>query len=394
MNENEISEDTLIAKIGRNSDLYQGVVNIPVYRASTILFSTLEKLQHSEENMFDTMCYGRLGNPTTWALEDAITQLEGGFKGVVGPSGLSIIATVLMAYAKPGGHILISHNVYSGVRRFCQEVLGNFNVEVEFYDPNLRNNIEKLFRQNTAFIYVESPGSTDLAIADLPSIINVAKIRDIPVIVDNTWATPLYYKPLKYGADISIQSATKYIVGHSDALLGIAVCTEKSWPIVNRMSFYLGICAGPDDAYLALRGLRTLSVRMERYQKSALQIAGWLKTRPEVERVLYPALKDDPGHAIWKRDYTGASGRFAVKLKKASVKAIATMLDQMEHFGMGFSWGGFESIIAPIFPDQQVQDQKQNVLLRISIGLENPQDLIDDLEKGFDRFNSADKNNG
>ena len=372
--------ETVLTKLGRSPVEFRGAVNTPLFRNSTVVFSSVKELLASEALPFETMNYGRLGNPTHWALEDAVAELEDGYKSVLASSGLAMIVTTILAYATAGTHLLVPTNVYRGVRRFCTEVLQNMNIDIEFYDPSISAAIAKLIRSNTALVYVESPGSTDFEIADLPAIVKASKARNIPVVVDNTWATPLYYKPLALGADVSLHSATKYILGHSDALLGIATCTKKSWPIVKRMAFLLGANASPEDAYMALRGIRSLSLRMAQHQASALKVAKWLSERPEVVKVFYPALKNSTSYRLWKRDFTGASGRFAFELIPCSQNKIEKMLDNMEHFEIGHGWGGYESLILPELVS------KRRYMLRLSIGFENSNDLILDLANAFARL--------
>ncbi len=384
--ESELQMETLLGKVGRASDYYHGAVNVPVFHTSTVVFPSLKAFQDSEKNSFETLCYGRLGNPTTWAFEAAIAQLEGGYKGIIAPSGLMIITTVLLAFTKAGQHVLIPESVYGGVRRFCENVLSELNISVEFYPNSINSKMKELIRPNTSLIYVETPTSIDFKMTDLPAITRIAKKSNIPVIVDNTWATPLYYQPLRHGADVSIHSATKYILGHSDALLGIAVCNQKTWPIVKKMSYFLGVSVNSDDAFLGLRGIRTLGIRMQRHQSSALKIAKWLQKQPEVARVYYPALQEDTGYRLWKRDFTGASGRFSIQLKKANYDSIASLLNQLQHFSLGFSWGGFESMIVPVHLNSSKKNLLQETTFCLSIGLEDPEDLIEDLAKGLRRL--------
>ena len=338
-------DDTRLAHAGREPSRQHGFVNTPIYRGSTVLFPTVAALEANDQDF----TYGRLGTPTVKALEDAIAELEGGHRTLLAPSGLSAIVTALLAFvASTGDEILVSDSVYRPTRRFCDSVLKRLGVKTIYYDPLIGAGIEKLITKKTRVVFTKSPGSQTFEVQDMPAIAAVAHAAGAVVILDNTWATPLYFKPFEHGADVSIQAATKYIVGHADAMLGAITTTEAVTKTVAKAHEELGVCPGPEDAYLGLRGLRSLGVRLERHQRSGLEIAEWLAARPEVARVLHPALPTDPGHAIWRRDFKGASGLFSIVLKPASHEALARMLDGLKLFGMGYSWGGFESLILPI----------------------------------------------
>jgi cysteine-S-conjugate beta-lyase len=383
------AETTLVTG-GRDTRAQKGFVNPPVVHGSTVLYPTADDLRaHRSEYR-----YGRHGTPTTKALQEAMMELEGPQCAGVGiaPSGLSAITTTLLAVLKTGDHLLICDNVYQPSRRFCDGLLANYGIETTYFDPLIGANINALFKANTRAVFVEAPGSQSLEMPDVPAIAAAAHARGAIVIDDNTWATPLYHRSLEQGVDISIQAATKYIGGHSDIMFGTVSANASTWPALRAAIQQLGICAGPDDVFLALRGLRTLSVRLAQHQRSALEMADWLSARPEVTRVLHPALKSDPGYSIWKRDFSGASGLFSIVLKPAPLQAIDALLNTVKLFGMGFSWGGFESLIVPFDCTTYRTATKWapgGPTLRLHIGLENVEDLKADLADGFEAFNVA-----
>jgi cystathionine beta-lyase len=330
-----------------------------------------------------------MGTPTVKALEEAIAELEGGYRTLLTPSGLSAIATALFAFVSAGDEILVADTVYRPNRRFCDNVLKRLGVTTIYYDPLIGAGIKSLITKKTRVVFAESPGSQTFEVQDVPAIVKAAHAAGAVVILDNTWATPLYFKPFAHGVDVSIQAATKYIVGHADAMLGAITATEEASRAVEKAHEDLGLCPGPEDVYLGLRGLRSLGVRLERHQRSGLEMAHWLAGRPEVARVLHPALPSDPGHALWKRDFTGASGLFSIILKPCTQGAVAAMLDGLTLFGMGYSWGGFESLILPFDPaDYRTTTtwQAEGPALRLHIGLEDVEDLKTDLEAGFARL--------
>jgi cysteine-S-conjugate beta-lyase len=382
--------DTIVVNAGRDPAANHGVVNPPVYHASTILFPTVEALHAAQKQRNPTKSrYGRYGTPTTFALEEAVCALEGGHHSIVVGSGVAGIVVALLAYVKAGDHVLMVDTVYGPSRRFCDTVLARFGVNTTYYDPAIGGGIASLIRDNTKVIFLESPGSLTFEMQDVPAIVAAAKARKITTVLDNTWATPLFFRPLSLGVDVSLLSATKYIAGHSDLMMGILTANEAAYPALRRAADDLGAASGPDDCYMALRGLRTLSVRLQRHQETGLTLARWLQQRPEVARVLHPALPDDPGHTIWKRDYTGASGLFAIELKPVGEASVAAMLDGLELYGMGYSWGGFESLALPSDPGPirtATSWKGRGPLIRIHAGLEDPADLIADLEKGFARL--------
>lgn len=388
-----MKDDTLLAHLGRDPESHSRSVNPPVYHASTLVFQTLAELDEHDRKRFETVTYARHGTPTTFALQDAVAELEGGAKAQVAPSGVAAIATALTAFLQHGEHLLMVDTAYGPTRSFCDKALPRMGIEVTYYDPLIGADISKLMKDNTKVVFTESPGSSTFEVQDIPAIAEAAHAGGAVVIHDNTWASPLYFKPFAHGVDISVHAATKYILGHSDAMLGIIVTTADAYKPLKRNAALFGQCAGPDDVFLALRGLRTLSVRLQRHQENALIVARWLQTRPEVARVLYPALEDDPGHTLWKRDFTGASGLLSVVLAKPFERpALAAMIDNLALFGIGYSWGGFESLVTLVGltgSRTATQWDAPGPLLRLHIGLEDPADLIADLEAGFARLTST-----
>jgi len=382
--------ETALVTAGRDTKAQKGFVNPPVVHGSTVLYPTAEDL-HAHRGEFQ---YGRHGTPTTRALQEALMAIEGPRCAGVGlaPSGLSAISTTLLAVLNAGDHLLVCDNAYRPTRNFCNGLLARYGVETTYFDPLIGAGIADLFQANTKAVLLEAPGSQSFEMPDIPAIATIAHGRGALVIDDNTWATPLYHRSLDQGVDISIQAATKYIGGHSDIMFGTISANATSWPLISEAIRLLGVCAGPDDVFLALRGLRTLSVRLAQHHQSGLQMARWLATRPEVIKVLHPALESDPGHAIWKRDFSGASGLFSIVLKPAPQQAVDALLDTVKLFGMGFSWGGFESLVIPFdcTPYRTASTWAPGgPTLRLHIGLENVSDLKADLERGFAAFNSA-----
>ena len=382
--------ETTLVTAGRDTVAQKGFVNPPVVHGSTVLYPTAGDL-HAHRGEYQ---YGRRGTPTTKALQQAMMALEGPQCAGVGlaPSGLAAISTTLLAVLKAGDHLLVCDNAYRPTRNFCNGLLARYGVETSYFDPLAGAGIAALFKPNTKAVLLEAPGSQSFEMPDIPAIASVAHARGALVIDDNTWATPLYHRSLEQGVDISMQAATKYIGGHSDIMFGTISANAKAWPQVAEAIQLLGVCAGPDDVFLATRGLRTLAVRLAQHHRSGLEMAHWLAARPEVTRVLHPALETDPGHAIWKRDFTGASGLFSIVLKPAPQKAVDALLDAVELFGMGYSWGGFESLVIP-FDCAGYRTATSwapgGPTLRLHIGLENVEDLKADLERGFAAFNAG-----
>ena len=388
----KLRRDTITAHAGRDPGRFDGVVNTPVFRASTVLFPDVESYQGRDPDDYKAMRYGIYGTPTTFALEEAVAQLEGGHAAVALPSGLAAIVAALAAYAQSGAHILIADSVYQPTRNFCDKRLRSLGVDIEYYDPAIGAGIAGLIRSETTAVFCESPGSHTFEMQDIPAIAAAAHAKGVAVLADTTWGTPYFFRAFEHGVDISIHAGTKYIAGHSDVMMGIVVTNEKHWLRLRRAVADYGYCVSPDDCYLALRGLRTIGVRMRQQQQSALAIARWLQARPEVQRVLYPALEGDPGYAIWKRDFSGAASLFGVVLKPASDAAVAALIDALELFGIGSSWGGFESLAIRADPGKYRSATKWNPggpLLRLHIGLEDPEDLMADLEQGFAQMKRA-----
>ena len=380
---------TDVAHLGRDPRRFLGAVNTPVYRASTILFRNVADLEQASRGEFPGIAYGLHGLPTVTDLQQALATLEGGHAALAVPSGLTATTFPLLALAKPGDHVLVTDAVYGPTRRFCDNHLRRLGIDVGYYDPLLAGDIAREFRPNTTLVFTESPGSLTFEVQDIPAIAAVAHARRARVILDNTWATPLGFRAFDHGVDVSVHAATKYIGGHSDVLLGAVVANAQAFPALHRLWTDMGIAPSPDDCFLGLRGLRTLAVRLARHQASALEIAAWLAQRPEVRQVLHPALPGDRGHALWKRDFRSASGLFGVVLQPVDAARVAKMLDGLRLFGLGWSWGGFESLIIPTWPERARTATTWNAdgpCLRLAIGLEDPQDLLADLEEGFARL--------
>lgn len=374
---------------GRSPAAQHGFVNPPVYRGSTVLFPTLDAIEAYDEQPYR---YGRHGTPTTTALESALCDLEGGHRTVLTSSGYQAVTTALLAFVKAGDHILMVDSVYQPTRKFCDGMLAQLGVRTTYYDPAIGAGIVDLVEDSTKVIFTESPGSLTFEIQDIPAIVAVARAKGITTIIDNTWSAGHYLKPLSMGVDVSIQACTKYIVGHADAMLGAVIANERSARAIERSRLLLGICPGSEETFLALRGLRTLDVRLSRHHQSGLQVARWLEGRPHVLRVLHPGLESHPGHAIFKRDFSGASGLFSIVTKPCSRSQMAAMLDGLKLFGMGFSWGGFESLLIPFDPAPSrtaTAWPKDGLAFRLHIGLEDVADLIADLEAAFERMAKA-----
>ena len=378
--------ETEVVTAGRNPLAHHGAVNPPVYHVSTLIHPTMESLEKRSQ----TYSYGRRGSPTLQALSDAVNRLEGGAGCVLAPSGFAAVTVALMSVLSSGDHVLVTDNAYGPTRTFCDKILTRFGVETTYYEPTIGAGITELMRPNTRAVFCESPGSLTFEVQDIPAIAKAAHKHGAVVIADNTWATPLLFDAFAHGVDINLHAATKYIVGHSDAMLGVVTANDATWTRLRDTHGNLGMHVGPDDVYLGQRGLRTLAIRLKRHQETAMALAEWLQRRKEVARVLYPALPSDPGHKIWKRDFTGASGLFGVELKHVSQKALAAMLDGLELFGMGWSWGGYESLIVPSHPTRTARPfHTEGPLLRIHAGLEALEDLTADLEAGFARLGKA-----
>lgn len=387
-----MKKDTRIVHAGRHPEEHHGVVNPPVYRASTVLAPTVQALRERGRHRFDTVYYGRYGTPTTFALEEAVAEIEGGTRAVAVGSGLAAITGTLTALLETGDHILMVDSVYFPTRNFCDNVLARLGIETTYYDPRVGGDIAELIRPNTKVVFVESPGSQTFDVQDVPAIADAAHAKGAVVVMDNTWGV-MHFQPFAKGVDVSLQAATKYIVGHSDAMLGVITAKDEDLFRRIRTSVALyGYCAGSEEVYMGLRGLRTLSVRLQRHFEAGVRIARWLQDRPEVARVMHPALPDDPGHALWKRDFTGGCGLFGVELKPVPDTAVEAMLDGYALFAMGYSWGGYESLVVPTtgsIKRTATAWSPGGPTLRYHIGLEDPDDLIADLEQGFERLRAS-----
>ena len=386
MTDRKMRRDTVVTHAGRDPQRHAGLVNTPVFRGSTVLFPDVRSYEGRDPDNYKSMRYGIHGTPTTFALEEAVAKLEGGHAAVALSSGLAAITAALCAFVKNGDHLLVTDSVYGPARGFCDRRLKPFGVEVEYYDPLIGAGIDKLIRPNTRLVYCESPGSLTFEMQDIPAIAAAAHARGIPVLADNTWGTPYFYRSFEHGVDVSIHAGTKYIVGHSDALMGLIVTNDKYWLTVRRTVADFGFSVSPDDCYLALRGLRTIGVRMRHQQESALKVARWLEARPEVLRVLYPPLASDAGHALWKRDFSGGASLFGVVLKPAAWDSVGRMIEALSLFGIGSSWGGFESLAIRVDVSRSRTATRWNPggpLIRLHIGLEDPDDLVADLEQAL-----------
>ena len=378
---------TRLANSGRDPFAHHGYVNTPVYHASTLLYPSAEDyIAHRGRYQ-----YGRRGTPTSEALETALADIEGSQCEAVAllPSGLAAISAALLSVVRAGDHILVTDSAYGPTRKFCDTILPRYGVTTTYYDPTVGAGIAALMHPNTVAVFLESPGSLSFEIQDVPAIATAAHARDAVVLMDNTWASPIHFRALEKGVDLSIQSGTKYIGGHSDVMLGAVASKKSAWKHLKETVFEMGLCVGPDDMFLGLRGLRTMGVRLTQHYAAGMKVARWLEARPEIMRVLHPAIESHPGHAIWKRDFTGACGLFSVVFKPAPVEAVHAFLNKLTLFGIGASWGGFESLAIP-FDCAPVRSATRwapgGPTVRFHIGLEDVSDLIADLEEGLAAF--------
>ncbi len=391
--------DTTVVEAGRRPEWTQdgsgrGIVNPPVWRASTILYDSVADLRSAQgRDSHHRLYYGRRGTPTQWALADALTELEPGAEGTfLYSSGAQAVHAALLSVLTPGDELLLVDSAYEPTRAFANGFLKRFGVTTRYYDPLIGAGIAELIGDTTRAILLESPGSLTFEVQDVPAIVAVAKARGVTTLLDNTWATPLLFSGVAHGIDLSILACTKYIVGHSDVMLGSVTAAPGHFAKLRDVSHQLGLVAAPDDCWLASRGLRTLAVRLKQHGASALRIAAWLQARPEVARVLHPALPDAPGHALWQRDFTGAAGLFAFALDGGDEASRAAFIDGLAHFGIGYSWGGYESLALPVDPARVRSVTTPDFggpLIRLQIGLEDAADLIADLDAGFERFRAA-----
>ncbi|MCZ4309261.1 MULTISPECIES: cystathionine beta-lyase [Vibrio] len=389
------NKTTKLITAGRDKKWTNGVVNPPVQRASTVVFNTVEEKRKATINRANkTLFYGRRGTTTHFAFQDAMVEVEGGAGCALYPCGTAAISNAILSFVETGDHILMVDTCYEPTRDFCDTIMKKMGVETTYYEPTIGEGIQDLIKPNTKVLFTESPGSVTMEVQDIPTLARIAHEHDIIVMLDNTWAAGVNFSPFDFGVDISIQAATKYIVGHSDVMLGTAVANEKCWDQLREQSYLMGQCVSPDDAYLGLRGIRTLDVRLRQHAESSLKVAKWLETRPEVDHVRHPALESCPGHEFFKRDFTGGNGLFSFVLKNSNTKATTALLDGMTHFSMGYSWGGFESLILANEPSSfnslrtVANPNFEGTLIRVHIGLEDVDDLIADLEAGLDRYNA------
>jgi cystathionine beta-lyase len=385
-----LKKSTRLVTAGRDPLSYHGFVNPPVYHASTVLYPSADDMLAGRGRYH----YGRRGTPTSEALQQAMAEIEGPACAGVAllPSGLTAISAALLSSVSAGEHVLVSDSVYEPTRVLCDTVLKRLGVETTYYDPVIGAGISNLFKANTRLVFLEAPGSQSFEMQDVPAIAAAAHAKGALTAMDNTWATPLYFPALDFGIDLSIQAGTKYISGHADVMIGMVAANSAAWPQLHKTVGTLGLCVGPDDIYLALRGLRTLGVRLARHQESGLKIARWMQEQPEVARVLYPPLDSDPGHALWQRDFSGACGLFTVVLKPVSDDGIRAFLDALKLFGLGYSWGGFESLVIAFDCAKYRTATKWapgGPTLRFHVGLEDADDLIADLERGFAALSAA-----
>jgi cystathionine beta-lyase len=385
---------TRFAQRGRRARSQPRTVNLPVTRASTVTFASMAEMAEAQRR-FEAdephPTYGIVNMPLRVAFEELMVDLEGGHRAVTLPSGLAAVGVALLACLGAGDHVLVADSVYAPTRRFCQRTLARLGVETTFYDPLAGEGVEALFRPNTRAVYLENPGSLTFEVQDFPAIARAARAHGIAVIHDNTWATGLFFRSFDHGADLVIQAATKYPGGHSDVLVGAIVANEAWWPRLRDASRDLGQTASPDDLFLVIRGMRTLAARLKQHEAGALAIARRLEAHPRVKRVLHPALPGDPGHALWKRDFLGSAGLFAIELAPASEAAIAALVDELELFALGYSWGGYDSLVVPanLRGIRSVRPWRGGPLVRLQIGLEDPDDLYADLALGLERMGKA-----
>jgi cystathionine beta-lyase len=386
---------TRLAQRGRSSATRPGLVNLPVERASTVTFASIAEMEEVQRR-FDAdevvPTYGIVNMPLRAAFEELMVEIEGGHRAATFPSGLAALAAAILSCTKSGDHLLVTDNCYGPTRRFCDRTLARFGVLTTYFDPLVGAGIEALMRPETRAVYLENPGSLTFEVQDFPAIAAVARGRGAAVIHDNTWATGVFFRSFDHGADLVVQAATKYPAGHSDVLIGAVVANEKWWPMLRDTSRDMGQHSSPDDIYLALRGMRTLEVRLRQHEKSALEIARKLQGHPAIRRVLHPALEDDPGHALWKRDFTGSSGLFGIELVPRPKTQVTRFIEGLECFALGYSWGGFESLVSPASLgrcSRAAVPWSGGPLVRLQIGLEDPQDLYEDLVRALDRSGNA-----
>ena len=385
MSGKEKRPDTRLVHGGRRKEWLGGMVNVPVARTSTVLFEDVESIKAAYPPRDGTLNYGRNGTPTLWSLAEALNELEPGAAGTrLYPSGAAAVSFALASVLEPGDELLMVDSAYEPTRTFCDYGLKRYGITTRYYDPRASAaEVEALCSDSTKAIFMESPGSLTFEVQDVPGICAIARQRGIAALLDNTWATPLFFQALAHGVDLSILACTKYVSGHADVMLGSVTATEAHWDKLNRTARLFGQSVSPDDAYLAARGLRTMGVRLRRHEDSAIKIARWLQEQPLVAQVLHPALKSCPGHEHWKRDFTGSSGLFAIVLRQVDEAAAARFVESLELFGIGYSWGGFESLALPVHPKRTASSAPAGPIVRLHIGLEDPDDLMADLGRAF-----------
>lgn len=388
--------ETKLVTAGRDKKWTNGVVNPSVQRASTVVFNSVkEKRQATIKRKEKTLFYGRRGTQTHFAFQDAMVEIEGGAGCALYPCGTAAITNAILSFVKTGDHILMVDGCYEPTRDFCEVILKKMGVETTYYDPSIGEGIRDLIQPNTTILFTESPCSITMEVQDVPALARIAHESDIIVMLDNTWAAGVNFLPFEHGVDISIQAATKYIVGHSDVMLGTAVANDRCWEQLREQSYLMGQCVSPDDVYLAMRGLRTMGVRLKQHEENSVKVAKWLAEHPLVDHVRHPALPSCPGHEFYLRDFNGCNGLFSFVLKQSNTTATTALLDDMNHFSMGYSWGGFESLILANEPSSfnalrtVANPNFEGTLVRVHIGLENVDDLIADLEAGLNRYQAA-----
>jgi cystathionine beta-lyase len=384
---------TQLVTAGRSKQFTQGIINPPLYRASTVVFETMEDMRFAIKNKTNgTLFYGRRGTPTHFAFQQAISELEGGVGTALYPCGAAAISASLLSFLKAGDHLLMVDTAYEPTRDLCDKLLAGLGISTSYYDPMIGAGIAKLIQPNTKVLFLESPGSITMEVQDVPTLCRIAHDHGLTTILDNTWASPINSRPFEMGVDVSIQAATKYIVGHSDVMMGTATANERCWGTLRENSYLMGQTTSPDDVFLAARGLRTLGVRLAQHEKNALEVAHWLAARPEVDHVRHPMFDTCPGHEYFARDFSGANGLFSFVLKQGSPEAMKAFVENMQFFKMGFSWGGFESLILAVSGIDKIRTATQwdstKPLLRVHVGLESPTDLIADLEQAFARYHA------
>lgn len=383
--------NTQIIHAGRKTKYTQGVVNPVVQRASTIVFDSVAQMKENTAKRGEqALFYGRRGTHTHFALQDAIAELEQGAGCALFPSGAAAVSNAILSFVKTGDHILMVDTAYEPTRDFCDKILANMGVSTTYYDPMIGEGIEDLIQDNTVLLFLEAPGSITMEVQDVPLLTKIAKAHDLLVFIDNTYGNGYFFKPLTHGVDVSIQAATKYIVGHSDVMMGVAIANEACWEQLRENAYLMGQCTSADDAYLALRGLRTMPVRLKQHEQAALDIAHWLNEHPLVDHVRHPMFDSCPGSEVFKRDFSGSTGLFSFVLKGGNQAAITALLDGMSHFKMGYSWGGFESLITVSSSFNRIRTVTNydfsGPLVRIHVGLEDVEDLKLDLKAGLERF--------